>query len=342
MKGLHKKKHAQSFNIPNFNCKKTQNKLDLITCNNNKYKIRDPIGAGAFGTVYLAEDQKTNKKIAIKVQSSSLLEDFVREIQMMQILNKNGVSGIGKMLFFAKSKEKYLLAMEYIEGKNLGSAFSKNNLNLINKIELLIDIAKNLEEIHKSGITHNDLKPDNIMVNKNRQLSKICDFGTSKDNKLYPDKITRGTPIYESPESKRFEIMNNFIDEQKKDVYSLAVIFYELIYKPNVGNFSVIFGDKKFFQKTVTKKQINKGRLDDFISNTLKSKPNPPHKIHTSKKKKKLITHIFKKKKPIYKKMFENLLYHMSHSNVKKRHTMSQVVQDLEDIKKLIPKKRSD
>src|SRR3984893_48431 len=132
------------------------------------YEIIAPIGAGGMGEVYRARDPRLNRDVAIKVSAAQFSERFAREAQAIAALNHPHICQIYDV------GPNYLV-MEFVEGTPL-----KGPLPLERAVEYAGQILEALDAAHRKGITHRDLKPDNILVTK--QGIKLLDFGLAKQN----------------------------------------------------------------------------------------------------------------------------------------------------------------
>ncbi|KYQ92337.1 putative transmembrane protein [Tieghemostelium lacteum] len=192
--------------------------------------FQPPVGEGSFGVVY--RGMWRGQEVAIKQMkvSSINMDEVYREMDLMSKLrHPNIISFIGAVM----SSDNLCIVSEFVPLGSLGDILYKGNkrLSLPQKIRIALDIAKGCNFLHQCGIIHRDLKPDNILVVSlavDAPITiKISDFGTSKEAaELDYSKFTNavGTPIY----------MSNQILEKKDydnatDVYSYAVMFYEII-----------------------------------------------------------------------------------------------------------------
>ena len=146
------------------------------------YRIVSKIGAGGMGEVYLAQDTKLDRKVALKILPPEFAEDqdrmsrFVREAKSASALNHPNIITIYEINEFAGT---HFIATEFIDGKTLTEYSKSNPVNFKSTLEIAIQIASALDEAHSAGIVHRDIKPDNVMVRANG-LVKILDFGIAK------------------------------------------------------------------------------------------------------------------------------------------------------------------
>jgi len=215
---------------------KTETTLALENKNVGAYKILRKLGSGGMGTVYLARraDGEFQKTVAIKfinhgADTDFNLSRFRRERQILASLENPNIARLldGGTL---PGGLPYLV-MEYVEGENL-LAFLNRSGNLQNSLKLFRQVLSAVGYIHSKGMVHRDLKPGNILVNR-EGLVKILDFGIAKilDPYLSEDKslqtetfLQQLTPEYASPEQIKGEPLT-----PASDVYSLGIILYEIL-----------------------------------------------------------------------------------------------------------------
>ena len=206
----------------------------------NQYKIISAIGKGGMGEVFLAQDTKLNRKVALKILPPEFAEDldrmsrFVREAQSASALNHPNILTIHEI---GESDGTHFIATEFIDGKTLNDYAKSNPLNFKSALEIAIQVVSALDEAHSAGIVHRDIKPDNIMIRANG-LAKILDFGIAKlsaPTETGEEAATAiqsqtqagmiiGTPNYMSPEQAR----GKGVDHQT-DIFSFGVVLYEML-----------------------------------------------------------------------------------------------------------------
>src|ERR1044072_4998659 len=147
-----------------------------------RYEIREQLGAGGMGEVYLAQDTMLDRKVALKILPAELAEDkdrmsrFVREAKFASALNHPNIITIHEI---GEIDGTHFITTEYIEGETLKTRLEKESLTLKSILEIALQVASALDAAHRAGIVHRDIKPDNIMV-RNDGIVKVLDFGLVK------------------------------------------------------------------------------------------------------------------------------------------------------------------
>jgi serine/threonine protein kinase/Tfp pilus assembly protein PilF len=195
----------------------------------NQFKIAKRIGVGGMGEVYLAEDTRLNRKIALKFIAPGFCSDqtsimrFRQEAEAAAQINHPNVVTIYEINEF---EDRAYIAMEYISGKSLSEIINLHNLNLEQKIEIIKQICSGLKAAHDKELIHQDLKPGNIMVAPSGRVI-ILDFGLAQ--RVRADSVDKkgkieGTLLYMSPEQVSGAKLN-----YSTDIFSLGVVLYELV-----------------------------------------------------------------------------------------------------------------
>src|SRR5438876_241272 len=147
-----------------------------------RYEIRSKIGEGGMGEVYLAEDTKLDRKVALKILPAEVashrdrMERFVREAKAAAALNHPNIAHIYEI---GESNGAHFIAMEFVDGFTLRQLIHEKQTDLSKLLRFLQHAAEGLAKAHAAGIVHRDLKPDNIMVTRDGH-AKILDFGLAK------------------------------------------------------------------------------------------------------------------------------------------------------------------
>lgn len=192
------------------------------------YTLMRELGRGGMSRVYLAEDHKDGKEVAIKVLDMDTIEDdrmierFIREYNMLGSVENIHVARILDQTF---TDEYAFIIMERFEGGDLTTRI-RNGIEPEDALDYVEQVAKGLSDVHKEGIVHRDLKPSNIMFRLNDTLA-ILDFGLAQmdtDEDLTKHGEVYGTPSYVSPEQARGRRVDS-----RSDIYSLGIIFYQML-----------------------------------------------------------------------------------------------------------------
>jgi serine/threonine-protein kinase len=207
-----------------------------------QFEVLEKIGTGGMGSVYKASQPSMNRMVAIKILHpklagrKDLTSRFRREARAMsQLTHPNTV----KVFAFGELEEdgSLYIVMEHLEGKNLNQAVRREGpLPIERAIPILIQVCGALQEAHDLGIVHRDLKPENIFLSRQGGIAdfpKVLDFGLAKvtERQMQPGSIILtqegmvfGTPEFMSPEQAQGRTL-----DARSDIYSLAVILYELL-----------------------------------------------------------------------------------------------------------------
>lgn len=197
-----------------------------------------------MGEVFLAEDTSLRRKVALKFLPPEMQQDesahkrFVSEARSAAALDHPNICTIHEV---SAVDGKDFIVMEYVEGKTLRDRLTEGPLPLSEAMQIVTDIAEALEEAHGKGIIHRDLKPSNVMLTR-KGRAKVMDFGLAKrlipsegvDSRsetltMMPGEISPvGTLAYMSPEQLRCDTV-----DVRSDIFSLGVVFYEMLGKQN-------------------------------------------------------------------------------------------------------------
>ena len=207
------------------------------------YRILEKLGAGGMGIVYLAEDMKLGRKVAIKILGQEFttnkdrLNRFEQEASAASNLNHPNILTIYEV---GVDDGRHYIATEYIDGLTLRRKIAASPLQTPEVLDVAVQVASALEEAHSAGIVHRDIKPDNIMVRRNGYV-KVLDFGLAKLTETVDRSpsdaeastrvlvqtdagVVMGTSHYMSPEQARGKPV-----DARSDIWSLGVVIYEMI-----------------------------------------------------------------------------------------------------------------
>ncbi len=196
----------------------------------DRYRIEAEIGAGTMGVVYAGFDRTLERAVALKelpaasLRDKELRERFRREALTLARLTHPGIVHIYDLL---DDSRRMILVMELVRGGTLERVIAEQApFAEHDAAAMVLAIADTLEHVHKKGIIHRDLKPANILIDEHQNL-KVTDFGLARlmqDSELTIDGSVFGSPRYMSPE----QAGGNAADF-RSDIYSLGIIFYELL-----------------------------------------------------------------------------------------------------------------
>jgi serine/threonine protein kinase/ribosomal protein L40E len=195
----------------------------------DRYQIIEELGQGGMGRVYKALDKEVNERIAIKLLRPEIAADLKtieRFRNELKFSRKIGHKNVCRMYDLNKEENTYYITMEYVPGEDLKS-FIKRSKQLTPSTIISIgkQVCEGLSEAHRLGVVHRDLKPQNIMIDKEGN-ARIMDFGIARSLKgkgVTAEGVIIGTPEYMSPE----QVEAKEIDE-RSDIYSLGVVLYEM------------------------------------------------------------------------------------------------------------------
>jgi len=243
-----------------------------------KYKTIEILGRGGMGIVYKAEDTKLRRNVALKflppelIQNEEVRERFVLEAQTAAALSHPNICTIHEI---DEEGGKSFIAMEYVEGQSLKEKIEKGPLEIDEALNISIQVAEGLEEAHKKGIIHRDIKSANIMVTDKGQ-AKVMDFGLAKvkgATLLTREGTTLGTVAYMSPEQARGREVDH-----RSDIWSLGIVLYEMLsgQLPFKGDREASILYSVVHEEPKPLKEIKRGlplELQQIVNRALRKKP---------------------------------------------------------------------
>jgi serine/threonine-protein kinase len=191
----------------------------------------EKIGAGGMGAVYRARDTRKGRMVALKILPPALAKDkrylarFIREAQLASKLDhENIVKGYGA----GESGGLHYFAMEYVDGENVQQMLAQvGKFPEETALQIVLPIARALQHAHYNGLLHQDVKPENIIIDR-RGTAKLLDLGLARRSGDLA-KVRLGTPLYVSPE----QIQGDRPMDIRSDIYSLgATLFHMLTGRP--------------------------------------------------------------------------------------------------------------
>jgi serine/threonine protein kinase/tetratricopeptide (TPR) repeat protein len=204
------------------------------------YRIISPLGAGGMGEVYLAEDTRLGRRVAIKFLPEESIADelakkrLIREAQAAATLDHPNICAIHEV---GEEDSRSFIVMQYVEGETLANRIQRKPLELKESLDLATQMADALAEAHSRGIVHRDIKPQNVMITARGQV-KVMDFGLAKvvkersltvsesetESLLTEPGTIVGTVPYMSPEQVRGETLDS-----RSDMFSFGAVLYEMV-----------------------------------------------------------------------------------------------------------------
>jgi len=198
----------------------------------DRYRIERELGRGGMATVYLGEDLKHHRSVAIKVLDPELAavigaERFLREIEVAARLNHPHILPLHDS---GSADDLLYYVMPYAEGESLRQRLEREKqLPLADALRIAGEVADALDYAHRRGLVHRDIKPENILLEE--QHAVVADFGIARaivvagGEKLTTSGVVVGTPVYMSPE----QAMGSRDVDGRSDVYSLGCVLYEML-----------------------------------------------------------------------------------------------------------------
>jgi tRNA A-37 threonylcarbamoyl transferase component Bud32 len=225
-------------------------------------EILEYLGRGGMGVVYKARQKSLNRLVALKllaperVQDARFAERFAREAQALAQLNHPNIVTIYD---FGQAGGFYFLLMEFVDGVNLRQLLATWKLEPAEALAIVPPVCEALQYAHDHGIVHCDIKPENLLLDKNGR-AKIADFGIARMLGAAPSQTAEmlvGTPQYMAPEQRTEKA------DHRSDIYSLGVVLYELL----TGELP---GDKL---QPPSRKVLIDVRLDEIVLRALQKTP---------------------------------------------------------------------
>ena len=202
------------------------------------YRIIEKLGRGGMGEVYLAEDKRLDRKVAIKFLPAEVATDerakqrLLREAKTAATLDHQNICAIYEV---GQEGDYSFIVLQYIEGETLASMLKRHLPDWRETLAIAAQVADALNEAHARGIIHRDIKPENIMLTARNQV-KVLDFGLAKvlrdssiieadtASMLSIPGMVIGTVPYMSPEQVRGEEL-----DCRSDIFSFGTVLYELL-----------------------------------------------------------------------------------------------------------------
>jgi serine/threonine protein kinase len=203
------------------------------------YRLLGLLGTGGMSEVFLAEDTRLDRRVAIKFLNDTFrheperMKRFNQEARSASALNHPNIITIHDL---GENDGVQYIVSEFVEGETLGTRLVRGRLPIDEALDIAIQIASALSAAHKAGIIHRDLKPDNIMLRRDGTV-KVVDFGIAKASAIYgvlddqsatavstSPGLILGTPRYMSPEQTRGTPL-----DARTDIFSLGIVMFEMV-----------------------------------------------------------------------------------------------------------------
>jgi tetratricopeptide (TPR) repeat protein len=201
------------------------------------YRILGQIGEGGMGVVYVAEDTRLGRRVAIKIPHAGKDEShyrarFLREARAVSKLNHRNIAAVYDL---GETDDGQLyIVMELVSGQTLGDVLAGDGLSVARAVEVIREVADALSEAHSHGIIHRDVKPSNVIISERGEV-KVLDFGLAKQldedgtksralSEHTRSDVVIGTPLYLSPEQARGAKV-----DRRSDLFALGALLYECV-----------------------------------------------------------------------------------------------------------------
>jgi serine/threonine-protein kinase len=235
-------------------------KLPTGTLFADRYQIIQELGSGGMGRVYKVLDIELDTLVVLKVLLPEIAAEpetiprFRNELKLSREISHKNVC---RMFDLNMSKGTYYITMEYVDGESLKNIIlMTKKLSVATAIDITKQICEGLGEAHRHGVVHRDLKPGNILIDRDGN-AKILDFGLARSIEsqgITATGVIIGTPQYMSPE----QVQEKTID-QRSDIYSLGILLYEMLTGnvPFDGDSPVRVALKHVREKPIEPKELN-------------------------------------------------------------------------------------
>ncbi|BBM86740.1 WD40 repeat domain-containing serine/threonine protein kinase [Candidatus Uabimicrobium amorphum] len=247
-----------------------------------RYIVETKLGEGGMGAVYRIRDEKLNRSVALKIilgnQKEKQVQRFLQEARATASLKHPNIVEVYEI---GELPQNYF-TMELIEGRSLASLLRSKNLDARKAAIIMAKCSDALQYAHEKGIIHRDVKPSNIMMERNNE-PKVMDFGLAKDMKedseLSKSGDVLGTVVYMSPEQA-----DGAAIDARSDVYSLGASLYEVLTKrpPFQGESPIRILKQIFTEDPLEPRMLNPDIPKDLEAICLKCLQKKPEKRYQS------------------------------------------------------------
>jgi serine/threonine-protein kinase len=252
-----------------------------------RYRIERPLGAGSMGAVYAARELASGRPVALKViaeehtSDPQVLARFQREGRIMaRVQHPN----IVRILELDQADDRWFIAMELLEGRNLGVAMAATDRYAPSEVvPVLKGILDALEVAHEHQIVHRDIKPENVFLVGDGAAAevKVLDFGVAKVVGMSPEEqLTRSGMVFGTPEFMAPEQATGTSVDHRSDLYAVACVGYAMLCgrPPFVDNWPLRVIMKQAFEPHVPPSRLRPdlpgaAGVDRFVARALEKKP---------------------------------------------------------------------
>ncbi len=233
----------------------------------DRYEIIEELGKGGMGKVFRVEDKKIKEEVALKLIKPEIAADkktIERFSNELKFARKIAHRNVCKMYDLGEEEGTYYITMEYVPGEDLKSFIRRSRqLNVGTAISLAKQVSEGLSEAHRLGVVHRDLKPQNVMIDKEGN-ARIMDFGVARSVEgkgITGAGVMIGTPEYMSPEQ-----VEGKEADQRSDIYSLGIMLYEMLTGrvPFEGDTAFAIGVKQKSESPQDPRELNSQISDDL------------------------------------------------------------------------------
>lgn len=197
-----------------------------------EYVLTGKIGQGGIAEIFRGRQESLSRDVAIKILSPNLLSDadIVRRFEREAVvIAKLSHPNIVHVIDRGKAGNRYYFVMEYVDGTSLREVIDSNKIPLETKLDMIVQVCKALDYAHKNGVIHRDIKPTNILIDKQGN-ARVADFGIAQiiglsESEMTSSDVVMGTVAYMSPEQK---VSSTNVD-QTTDIYAIGIMLYEML-----------------------------------------------------------------------------------------------------------------